>query len=423
MRKPLLASAIALLLPASVGQAASVTWWNWDPDATRADFAPAIAAFTRDTGIDVHIEHVDWSAFPETLRAALADGKAPDVVSVSSAWFPSLAAEGAFADLMPLISATKGYDFNDIFAASYQLWQYDLRQYAMPLDNDVAALFYNKTLLASAGLVEPGNAFDWGGLLTDVQKLTRDQNGDGRFDQYGYSSYWSDWIPFVWAAGGQLFDHAGNLTLNTPQAAAALSFYAQLYPAQTHGLITNTDAAKLGYKSPADAWSAGVVGFAPAGSWMPEYWIYDAAKAKYRFDFDVANMPLSPTGKRATTIGGQGVAILAASAHPDLAWRLLQYLADTNYQKLAAEHGQFPVRRSVAVSAAFLQPDRPPKHKATFIGAAAEYARPLPAFSWWPKAYAALNGQLARYFGGNTALADAVAAAGEQIDALRRPAN
>ncbi|HEX6971552.1 MAG TPA: sugar ABC transporter substrate-binding protein [Limnochordia bacterium] len=413
-----LLAVVAALGCATAAAAEEIVWWNWDPPAAREAFQPAIDAFTAATGIEVRIQTQDWGALKEKLILAVAGGVAPDVTSVSSIWAEELADQGVFVDLNPLIKSDRsGFPYDDIFPASYALWQtYDGKQYAMPFDNDIQALFYNKGLFDAAGVSYPGEDFDWETWLTTATALTRDVNGDQEMDQFGFVNWWFEWLTLIWANGGALVSPDRTVTLNTPAVREALRFYGQFFETQRDLILTTADSKRMGYPHPAAAWKAGHAAMAPAGAWMPTYWIYDEAAGRYNFEFDVAHMPLSPAGKRATINEGQGVAMLASTAHPEAAFRFLKHLAGEQMQTIAGRRGQFPVRRSIAASAAFLPPNTPPEHKAVFVEVAA-YARPAPHGVNWAELRPALYREFGRYFSGDVGLEEAIV----QAETAARP--
>jgi len=59
---------------------------------------------------------------------------------------------------------------------------------ALPWFGDVRPLIYRKDLLQAAGVPEPTGSWTWDEFLTYAKKLTRDLNGDGIIDQYGFGT-------------------------------------------------------------------------------------------------------------------------------------------------------------------------------------------------------------------------------------------
>ena len=83
-------------------------------------------------------------------------------------------------------------------------------KYFIPYQPDTRVFFYREDLLQAEGLSVPKT---WDELLAAAEKLTKDTNGDGKIDQYGFcysaARGWIltlVWVPFMFSAGGDLFD-------------------------------------------------------------------------------------------------------------------------------------------------------------------------------------------------------------------------
>jgi multiple sugar transport system substrate-binding protein len=64
--------------------------------------------------------------------------------------------------------------------------------------------------------------------------MTRDTDGDGAIDRWGFGMYGNDhfgqsWIPFAAQNGGGLFAADGSITVAAPENIAALAWYGDLY--------------------------------------------------------------------------------------------------------------------------------------------------------------------------------------------------
>ncbi|HYE96127.1 MAG TPA: extracellular solute-binding protein [Rubricoccaceae bacterium] len=83
---------------------------------------------------------------------------------------------------------------------------------------------YNRELIP-----EPPQTLDE--LIAIGQRLTRDENGDGRPDHYGLAWNYTEpffFIPFLTAFGGWVMDAEGNPTLDTPATVQAIQFILDL---------------------------------------------------------------------------------------------------------------------------------------------------------------------------------------------------
>lgn len=132
----------------------------WDPLIFQyKDVAPHVAVNYRKKNV---------VSYEQELVDALAAGRGPDIFSVHNTWLPKhqdkLAPAGE-----SLITPQR---FQELFvdAATQDLIVGD-KVYALPLSVDTLALYYNKDLLNSAGIVAPPRT--WAEFNSAVEKLTR----------------------------------------------------------------------------------------------------------------------------------------------------------------------------------------------------------------------------------------------------------
>lgn len=388
-------------------QAVTIKWWHWNSPERQAYFEPLLQKFEKQTGIKVEAEFVSWAELKDKLILSVAGGVAPDVSAVSSSWGDEVGEKGAFLDLTKLVNRDKA-EFKEVFPTAFALWKTSkAEQYAFPFDFDLPALFYNKELFDAAGIDYPNDKWTWDDMLKAAIALTKDTNGDGQPDQYGFTNWYFHWATLIWANGGSLLTTDGTKpNLNTPEARQALEFYAKLFSHNVN--CSMADAKRLGSPHPPALWKAGKIGMMPAGAWAPSIWMFDKDKNQYVMDFDVAHMPLSPRGKRAVQMDGQGMAILAGSKNVEAAWKFIKFLASVDVQTMSGHDlGQFPIRRDVALSKAFLPPDKPPVNKKVFVEVA-DYAHAYPKVPNWKAAYKVMATEIAKYATAQQSLDEAI---------------
>ena len=403
---------LAVLLGVAPVAAQTIVVWDWEPPEVMEKYRPMIERFQQETGIRVEYQQVPWAEMKDKTAVAIAGGAPPDLVRISSRWGDTLAEQGLFTDLRPYLERFEGqYKFSDFFPASVNLWTaVDGSVYALGNDLDIVALFFNRELFEAQGLEEP-YAYDWNQWYDAARKLTRDTDGDGTVDQFGMTNWWFHWHSLVWANGGSTFrDDRTTHALGSPQAREALEFYRRFF--QDRLMPAMADSQALGYPHPAAHWKAGRIGMAPAGAWMPNYWVWDQQAGAYAFDFDVAHMPVSPAGQRATTLEGSGYGIPVNAANKDAAFRFLAFITSQEWQMTYALTG-FPSRRTAA-EAAFAQPGEP-RNKAIWVEVTG-YARPFPkGVDWWGRTAAIINRHMSQFFAGNVSLEQALTAADEEL--------
>lgn len=398
----------------------TITFWHWNSPERQQVVDPLIDRFEAETGIRVERRMVPWAELKEQLILSLAGGVAPDVSAVSSDWGTELSLLGVFADLGPFIERDALYDYEDIFPSAFELWRTrEGIQYAFPFDFDISAVFYNRSIFDQAGLAYPDENLTWTSLHETAKRLTVDEDGDGQPDQYGFANGHSHWATYVWANGGDLIGPDGvTPTLNTPQAVEALEFWKSMAAPDVN--MAWGEAARFGFPHPPAAFAGGKIAFYPLGAWAPSAFFRDTNTGRWLVDFDVTHMPVSHSGGRATLAAGQGVGVLATSDKKDAAFEFVKFMASVDVQSVSGSRlGQFPIRRTVALSDAFIVPGEPPANKRVFVEATA-YARPYPKVANWPQAFQVMNAQVADFVAERRSLAEVLENVNTIVPAILR---
>jgi multiple sugar transport system substrate-binding protein len=320
-----------------------------------------IAAFAREQP-DLPVAYEPITAnYMDKLLLMLGTGTAPDVMMVESFWIPQLAAYGLLRPLDDWTGRDGGLDLEDFEPALLEALRSHGRLYALPKDYSTLALFVNPRHFAEAGLDAPPAT--WAAFAEAARRLTRDSDGDGRIDRYGYvhAEALEYALPFVWQNGGEYFDGAGRPAFAEPPFAAALEFLQGLKFAGHAVLPTDVGAAWN-----MDAFGRGRAAMAISGLWAVNFLKETFPDMPYRV------APLPEGKQRASVAFVVGYAIPKSVREPERAWRLLRYLTGREgARRWEAAGVGLPGRRSVARE---LDLARDPRQR-VFLDSLA-YARP-----------------------------------------------
>ncbi|HVO28556.1 MAG TPA: extracellular solute-binding protein [Candidatus Paceibacterota bacterium] len=166
------------LRPTGNTQKITLTVWGTDPKSVFSDMASAYKAVAPNVTVDYLQD--DPATYAGDLLKAFAAGTGPDIFEVGDhdlpKWYSVMAP--APATLTPAFTAaTVAGDFPTVvtqnFVAGGQV-------YALPLSLDTLAMYYNKDLFDSAGIVYPPKT--WNDLDSDIPKL-RTLNAQGQITQ------------------------------------------------------------------------------------------------------------------------------------------------------------------------------------------------------------------------------------------------
>lgn len=339
----------------------TIIFTSWGNDVEEIRLNKLIEQFEKQhPGIKIELHNTPWLRMMDKLMIASAGGLPPDVARVSSEWFHPIAARGLLEPLDAYVKRDH-YDLDDFYPEAINGWgRYKGVLYQIPTDIDVHTIYYNKTMFDKHKLPYPDWSWDWDKLVEVSRKLTRDTNGDGTLDQWGYGlDFW--WQGYVYANGGSvLSDDLKRCVLDSPEAVEGLQFMSDMVN-KHHIAPTDNDAANLGTLK---LFTTGKLGMVISGSWAAELIFPVEIKD---FVYDAAPVPRGRAA-RATFIGGAAYAILKRSRHKEEAWEFVKFMTGKQYQRDAAIQSQIvPSRKSVAESQAYLKLAKPPANRRVFL--------------------------------------------------------
>ncbi|CAN5447292.1 ABC transporter substrate-binding protein [soil metagenome] len=303
--------------------------------------------------LDIQNELVT-SDYITKLQTDIAAGTGPDLFFLDSLPAPNFAASGALLPIDDYMAAS-GVAAADFYPGLLAPFQYNGQTFGLPKDWSALGMVYDTDALTAAGVTAvPTN---WDELKAAGQALL-EATGSPRimittsFDRY---------LAFHYAAGASvLSDDGTQITINSPEAEAALTFYYGLY---NEGIATTP--ADAGAEWPGDGLAKDLADIVFEGNWVVPFLTTGAPDLKYA----VAEMPEGPGGK-ATLAFTVAYAINATTNAADGAWALENYLVGVEGMTKWASLGlAMPTRPALADAWSQQFPDR-----AAFL-AGGDYAR------------------------------------------------
>jgi trehalose/maltose transport system substrate-binding protein len=211
---------------------------------------------------------------------------------------------------------------------------------AMPWFVDAGLLYYRKDLLEKHAASVPDQ---WDDLAATAQKIQQAERKAGSqrlwgfvFQGRAYEGLTVDALEWIASSGGgTIVDASGKVTVNNPQAVAALdlaaSWVGKIAP---EGVLTYSEEEARGVFQSGDA--------VFMRNWPYAWALANAPDSAIRGKVGIAPLPKGgPDGKHVAALGGQQLAVSKYSAHPELAADLVLYLASAAEQKRRAIEGSF----------------------------------------------------------------------------------
>ena len=101
-----------------------------------------------------------WDSMLQKLQASLASGEGPDVVAFDSSQLPRYAESGFIADLTDQVKPGTALDPTVWSEGLKTALQFDGKYYAAPMNFATLLMYYNKDILAKAGITAPPTTWD-----------------------------------------------------------------------------------------------------------------------------------------------------------------------------------------------------------------------------------------------------------------------
>ncbi len=281
----------------------------------------------------------EWSQTINELRSAGAP--APDLLAVHLGDVPALQSDQALLSLESYRKGERSLDLDDYYRPVLAAHSWQDRLYALPFIASPLVMYYAPGLFAAANLSPPSADWSWDDLLAAATELTRDLDGDGRTDQWGYLQLpgFPLSVQYVWQNGGAVLGPDGAVRLDAPAALEAVAFMASLiHEARVSPSLRELSLDQMGQLLQQNR--AGLFQFHLSTG---IFW------RSPPFNFDLAEPPRQR--QRATTLTTSGLSIGAEAAHPDEAWAALRALVASLERR-----GLIPPRKSLAGSLRQIEP-------------------------------------------------------------------
>lgn len=134
------------------GPKVTIKFWNGFTGADGDTAKKMIGEFNAQTS-NIHVDMAvyKWEDFFQKLPAAVQSGNGPDVAAMHLDDMPTQAAQQVIVPIDDVATAL-GPEESDFSPAVWQGGMYNGKRYAIPVDVHCLGLYYNKTVMASAGL-------------------------------------------------------------------------------------------------------------------------------------------------------------------------------------------------------------------------------------------------------------------------------
>ena len=309
-----------------------------------------LAYFTEQTGIKVKVEGVQagsWGELAQQIATSAYSGNLPDCGDLATEAVTSLVAADLLYPLDEFIERDKNEmkeSLDEIDPILLNAHVYSGKTYSLPTTWNRVCLFFNKNVLAAAGVTPDNPHYPHAGWKVDdflycCGEITKDNIVSGSNNKYGYkidNQYFLTVEPWLNAFGTSILN--SDWTKTTINSDNAKECFQMLYDMMNSTDVKKQYSTKFGGTKEYDLFYANKLGFMSV-TMEYVYYLYSGGfnnstgnPSKLKDGYDVIEFPSSGENSK-TTIGVGACPIFKTSKNKEAAWKLCKFISSKEFQE------------------------------------------------------------------------------------------
>ncbi|MDO8479671.1 MAG: ABC transporter substrate-binding protein [Candidatus Rokubacteria bacterium] len=213
---------------AEAAQKTKIEFWTYYTGPDGKVMASVVEAFNKQSpDVEVAFRVPGWGADLTTkVATAMVAGAPPALLALHDWEVPAF--KGKIHRLTDEELAKLGIKKADFYETPWNLGVFEGERLGIAESTGTVNLYYNRDMFKAAGLDPNKPPTNREEFVSAAVKLTRDLDGDGKIDQWGFcprTRTHPDYHTWIWQNGGQyLTSDRKKAAFNTPEAEAALQF-------------------------------------------------------------------------------------------------------------------------------------------------------------------------------------------------------
>lgn len=308
-------------------------------------------------GVRVVVESAP-SNYDEKLLTSIASGSPPDVFLLDGPDIPTFLDRGLALDLTPYLERA-GYDPDRVYPQIMESFRRGGRTYALAKDFTPMSIYLNLGVFERFGVEPPtGDSWTWAEFLETAQRLTHDVDGDGRTDVYAFDFPRNlfQWVPWVWAGGGDILAPDGSRAggyLDAPATVETFRFLTELVT--RHHVTPGVQFLEAGDPAREARFATGGQAMLLSGHWTLQLLTSNMSSDELRLG--LAPIPHKEGAAPATVLYASGWAVPSNAPNRRLSVELAAFLASESAQRMrAGTRLGIPAFRDIAAEIAAADP-------------------------------------------------------------------
>jgi multiple sugar transport system substrate-binding protein len=208
----------------------TLTYWQHSSQARDTMMQGLAKEFMeKNKNIEVKLEFIPEADYFTKLISSLATDAAPDVFQTQSGFISRLAKVDAIKPLDETVLSTANIK-NDFTPAAVDALSVNGKYYGLPTDIQTIVMYWNKDLVAAAGLDAEKGPKNWDEMREWAKKLTKSEGGKMIQSGWGEKGYHPEVQALIAQNGGKMVDGSGKYVFaDDEKSVEAIKFMVDAY--------------------------------------------------------------------------------------------------------------------------------------------------------------------------------------------------
>lgn len=205
-------------------------------DETEKNYVPLLDKFEEENNCELDVQIIPWDTYEEKYMTGINADEGPDVGYMYVEMFPTYIDSGAVVDMSEYLSDEDYEEY--LYLDKGEMMG---GQYGVPIvTGNPFIMYYNKDILDELGEKAPET---WEDFKRICEKATKDTDGDGKIDQYGYAAGFNNgdmsplyllnsyYYSLLWQSGSDIYnDNLKSVRFNDEAGVKAVEYLKSLTP-------------------------------------------------------------------------------------------------------------------------------------------------------------------------------------------------
>lgn len=306
----------------------------------------AVAEFEkRHENVKINLYQVPFDSYVDTLTTLNAAGTAPQITHIPSRYFAQFSDMGWFEPLNDRLEKT---EILSNWSSLQDGLQADGEYYGVLLLGNGYSMYYNKAMFDEAGIEIPT---DTGSFMEAAKALTKDEDGDGDPEVYGFgacqvtdTNFYNEATSFVVGMGGKWSEDGDLSPMTSDQTKEALKLYQSLFQ-------NNYTPVGLSVEQKRQYFVEGKMAMIFDGPWVAS--LIDSASEELKPNLLVSAIPFENVP--GSVSNSLHIPATISDEEKELVWEFIQMVAEDDFQKLYMEKVGSPSPSKTAIDDEILE--------------------------------------------------------------------